>query len=184
MNDLERKIETLLFYKNEPLSMSWLSKKLSVSEKDILETIEHMSSFYEGRGIQLITTADSVALVTHRDFTSLIQDIKKNKDEKELSKQALETLSIIAYKDGVTKSEIDYIRGVNSVFILRNLLIRGLIEKKVNPEDKRSPLYIPTHNFFSFLGIERYSDLPGYNEAKKNLESIQDEFIREKEANL
>ncbi len=175
MNELEQKIESLLFYKNEPVSFSWLGKILGVSIDDIKNTIPNMHHYYENRGLTLVVSPQTVTLMTHPEHQSIIQLLMDTEDQKELSKQALETLAIIVYQDGVTKSEIDYIRGVNSMFILRNLLIRGLVTKKQNPHDKRAPLYVPTHDMWSFLGITNKEDLPEYQHMKEQLHKVENE---------
>lgn len=179
MNALEQKIESLLFFKNEPVSYQWLSKTLGISHSEIMNAVNSMDSFYKDRGIVLVKNDESVSLMTHPNCQTLIQELSNDEDQKELSKQALETLAIIVYRDGVTKSEIDYIRGVNSVFILRNLLVRGLITKKPNPKDKRSPFYIPTHDMLSFLGITEIKDLPDFENMSSQIQKIQEEFYEQ-----
>lgn len=181
MKIIEQKIESLLFFKNEPLSFLWLSKVLKTPQEVIKEIVLGMERHYENRGISLITTSDSVALMTGEAGAELIAEIKGTKEERELSKQALETLAIIVYKEKSTKPEIDYIRGVNSVFILRNLLIRGLISKKANPVDKRSPYYIPTHDLFSFLGIMSAKDLPQFDAVSEKINELDEKFKTETE---
>ncbi len=182
MNIVQQKIEALLFYKNEPLKYTWLAKQLKLEESDIRQEIYAMSDFYKNRGITLVISDDEVSLMTSPVAREFIQEFTKNKEERELSKQALETLAIIAYKDRITKSEIDYIRGVNSVFILRNLLIRGLITKKQNILDKRSPFYVITHDLLSFLGIEKNTDLPGREQLYEKLNILETDYLKEQEA--
>ena len=176
MNPIQQKIESLLFYRNEPVSFSWLAKQIDCTKDKIKEEINTMLSFYDNRGLTIVFSDDSVSLLTSEISDEIIQNLSKKDEEKELSKQALETLAIILYKGKITKSELDYIRGVNSIFILRNLLIRGLIEKKQNPEDKRSPLYSITHDTFSYLGIHQENELPDYMELKKKLSEIEHEW--------
>lgn len=175
MKLLEQKIESLLFFKNEPVSFSWLSQRLGTSVELIKETIAGMERYYKNRGISLIVTTEAAALMTSESGQEIIQSLVNTKEEKELSKQAIETLSIIMYKGASTKSEIDYIRGVNSVFILRNLLIRGLVTKRANKDDKRSPFYVPTHDLLSFLGIENISQLPEFDSIQKKMSTIENE---------
>ncbi len=179
MTLLEQKIEGLLLYKNEPVTYSWLSRVLEVRKEEIIETVKKMQTYYENRGIVLVLSNDSAALMTSQSVSEVIGEISKNQEEKELSKQALETLAIILYKDRVTKSEIDYIRGVNSVFILRNLLIRGLITKKPNLLDKRSPIYVPTHDLLSFLGLENIELLPDFEKVKNQLAELEQRFVED-----
>ncbi|MCI5050834.1 MAG: SMC-Scp complex subunit ScpB [Candidatus Pacebacteria bacterium] len=179
MKLLEQKIESLLFYKNEPVSFAWLSKVLKTPKETIKETVAQMDSYYDNRGIVLVQTNDDVALMTSESTSEILAELTQAKEEKELSKQALETLAIIAYRGKSTKAEIDYIRGVNSVFILRNLLIRGLITKKPNMLDKRSPLYVPTHDLLSFLGISSLNELPQYEGVSKKMEDIDEQYQSE-----
>lgn len=179
MNTLQQKIESLLFYKNEPVSYTWLSKTLGLSVSEIVDHVSTMSQYYDNRGMTLLRTESAISLVTSQVGSDIISEISKKDESKELSKQALETLAIIVYKGSVTKSEVDYIRGVNSVFILRNLLIRGLIQKQQNPADKRAPLYIITHDTLSFLGIHTVSELPGYTEYMKKLTDLSERYEHE-----
>ena len=90
----------------------------------------------------------------------------------------METLAIILYKGSVTRSEIDYIRGVTSTFILRNLAIRGLVEKYINEEDKRTVLYKPTIDLLSYLGVESTEKLPSFSD----LNSILNNKIKQENA--
>lgn len=182
MNTLQQKIESLLFYKNEPVSFSWLAGKIGVQKNDIISSVEGMLDFYENRGLTLVLSDDKVSLLTSENTNDLISSIAKDTEERELSKQALETLAIILYKGKIAKQELDYIRGVNSVFILRNLLIRGLIEKKSNPEDKRSFMYSVTHDTLAFLGIQKVSDLPQFDEFSKKITDLENDWKKENDA--
>lgn len=179
MNLLQQKIESLLFFKNEPVRFIWLAKQLKVTANDIVVALKEMLPAYQSRGIQLIIGEDAAALVVADIAKEEMLSLTKNEEEKELSKQALETLAIILYKRKVTKAELDYLRGVNSMFILRNLLMRGLIEKTTNEEDKRSPFYIVSHETLAFLGVQQLVDLPGYETVRKKLETIEGQFKEE-----
>ncbi len=163
MNSTQQKIESLLFYKNEPLSFSLLSKYLQLPIAKIREEVEAMLPHYHERGVVLLVAGEKVSLRTAEISRELIAHITKSKEERELSKQALETIAIILYREGITKAEIDYIRGVNSVYILRNLLMRGLIEKKPNKRDKRSPLFVISPEALAFLGITAVHELPEFD---------------------
>lgn len=179
MNKKQQIIESLLFFKNEPVSYKWLSKHTGWNIQEIENEVKNMLMFYEDRGLTLVITKDHVSLLSSDVAAEIIQNINKFNKENELSKQALETLAVILYKGEVVKSELDYIRGVNSVFILRNLLIRGLIEKKVNPQDKRSPLYIATHDTMSFLGIHSQLELPDFDNFIQKIENVEKEYLSE-----
>ncbi|MDP2789382.1 MAG: SMC-Scp complex subunit ScpB, partial [bacterium] len=116
---------------------------------------------------------------TAPELSSLIEDLQKEELKKDLSKVSLETLSILLYKNGASRAEIDYIRGVNSSFILRALSVRGLVEKTVDPKDSRRFIYKPSFDLLSFMGIKSVTDLPEYGEvnnaitnAAQNLEEL------------
>ena len=96
-----------------------------------------------------------------------------------MGRAGLETLSIILYKGPINRREIDYIRGVNSNFILRNLLIRGLVERVQNTDDARSFLYKPTFEVLSFMGISKIEDLPEYVEVRREVEEIIEQEKKE-----
>lgn len=179
MNTYQQTIESLLFYENQPVSFAWLSRHLGISIANTKEEVEGLRQHYEKRGIEIIVHEDMVSLATHRSQQQKIRELEEQEQIKELSKQALETLAIIVYKQGVTKAEIDFIRGVNSVYILRNLTTRGLIEKKHNADDKRSPKYRPTLDLLSYLGVSQVSELPEYAFHEAKLRALQEEFLQE-----
>jgi segregation and condensation protein B len=112
-------------------------------------------------------------LGTSKDISSLIETLSKEELVKDLGKAGLETLSIILYQGPISRAEIDYIRGVNSNFILRNLLIRGLVERVENPNDQRSFLYKPTLELISYLGLSKITDLPDYETVRKDIEQYK-----------
>lgn len=170
--ELSSKIEGLLFYKGEEISIKKLAELLQASEEEIEEGLTKLEQSLAGRGLVLVRKDDSVVLGITGELGSLIQSIRKDEITKELSKASLETLSIILYKNGVTRSEIDYIRGVNSSFILRNLLVRGLVEKILDTKDSRRVLYRPTFDTLSYMGLTTIDQLPNYTEVKKQLESV------------
>ena len=126
---------------------------------------------------------NEISLGTAPELSDLIENLQKEELNKELSKASLETLSIILYKNGANRSEIDYIRGVNSSFTLRALSIRGLIEKITDPKDNRRFIYKPSFELLSYMGIKSVEELPDYSEvsnsieiAAKNLEEEQKEI--------
>lgn len=172
MKDLNSKIEAVLFYKNEPVSYKELSKLLDAPVDDIKKSINEISNQYQDRGITLIKTDESVCFGTSPKFSSLIEDIKKEELSRDLGRAGLETLSIVLYKGPISRREIDYIRGVNSGFILRNLMIRGLIERGDPEVGERSFVYKPTLELYKFLGISKKEDLPEYENAFKKLEEF------------
>src|SRR3989344_6695336 len=125
MQKLEQKIEALLFYKNELLEIKKLSQLLGEKEEKIRETLRNLANSFENRGICLIMTDAEVSLATAPEMKDFIEKITKDEMNKEIGRAGLETLAIILYNGPVSRREVDYIRGVNSTFVLRNLSIRG-----------------------------------------------------------
>lgn len=170
--ELESKIEGLLFYKGEDVTIKKLSELLKVSEFDIEQALDKLEQSFSGRGLVLVRKDDRVLLGISAELSPLIESIRKEEITRELSKASLETLSIILYKDGVARSEIDYIRGVNSSFIIRNLLVRGLVERIVDPKDSRRMLYKPTFETLTYMGVAKVAELPNYDNVKAQLEEV------------
>ncbi len=167
--ELANLIEAILFYQAEPLSAKRLATLTKKSEGEVCDALKILEEKLLNTGLRLLTNGDEVALGTSPLAGATIEAITKEELSKELSKASLETLAIVLYKGPLTRAEIDYVRGVNSTFILRNLLIRGLVEKIDNPGDQRSFLYKPTFALLEHMGITRIEDLPGYSQTQSAL---------------
>lgn len=175
--ELDAKIEGLLFYKGEPLSISSIAKILKVSKEEAEEALKTLGIKLENRGMTLTTKDDEVVLTTRPEMTPFFAEMRKEEISKELSKASVETIAIILYKNGATRSEIDYIRGVNSSFILRNLSIRGLVERKTDEKDSRRYIYLPTFDLLSFMGLSGVSTMPEYQKYKEMLEGQAEAMV-------
>lgn len=173
-NELIKKIEAILFYMAEPVEVSFLAKTLDVSKEEILNTVILLTQSLEDRGIKLVNLNNEISLVTSPEFGEVIEKIIKEERERDLGRAGIETLSIIAYKGPVGKKEIEYIRGVNSQYALRSLLLRGLIEKKQSIEDERMMVYSITLDTLRHLGIQKISDLPEWKATKDKLIVIEE----------
>ncbi|OGI64536.1 hypothetical protein A3H53_02550 [Candidatus Nomurabacteria bacterium RIFCSPLOWO2_02_FULL_40_10] len=178
--DLEKKIEAILFWKGEPMSRKKLSEVLKAGEEEINAGLEKLKENLKERGVVLLENDGELTLGTAPELSDLIENLQKEELNKELSKASLETLSIVLYKNGVNRAEIDYIRGVNSSFTLRALSVRGLVEKILDPKDNRRYIYKPSFELLSFMGVKSVEELPDYTEvsgsiniAAKNLEEGQ-----------
>ncbi|MEK7551953.1 MAG: SMC-Scp complex subunit ScpB [Patescibacteria group bacterium] len=169
---LDSQIEAILFSRGEPIATKKLTEVLEKSHAEIEDGLGILRQKMEGRGIKLITLNDKVMLGTDPNFSSLISKINKEEMEKELGKASLETLSVIFYKGPISKKEIEYIRGVNSSYILRNLAIRGLIEK-TNDENSRSGLYKITFDLLTNLGLKNIDELPEYKEMRMEIDKLK-----------
>lgn len=178
MNDIQKKIQSLLFWKNEPMTFKELSKLLEVDSNTVESEAKKLSEILKDEGIVLVVDGEEMRLATNQNVSELINNLEKAERSKELSKAALETLAIILYKGPIRRSDVDYIRGVNSQFIVRHLEIRGLIEKEQSITDARVFMYKATLDLLAHLGVQSREDLPEFDVLTKKLEeasAIQNE---------
>lgn len=157
-------VESLLFVYGEPISAEKLAKLAGVKKEAIAEAIGELQSSYEGRGLTILEKEDKYQMGTRPEYASYVEKMVKDDFSEELSKAALETIAIIAYKGPLSRADIEYVRGVNSSFTLRNLMLRGLIERVENPKDARAYLYKVSFQFLQHLGVSKIEELPSFEE--------------------
>ena len=170
MEDIKTKylVEGLLFASGEPLSLNKISEILSISNEEIENSILELINDYqnENRCFDIIKKGNEnqifYQLVTNKNISSVVQKLNNTVLEGELTKGALEVLSIVMYRSPLNRAEIDDIRGVNSSYILRALVLRGLINRYQNPNRKNEYLYEPSFDLLKFLGITDASNLPDF----------------------
>ena len=167
--NLKSAIESLLFFYGEPINLKKIAKILNSDEADVLNAILEVQKEYteSGRGLAIIQKENDFQMVTNPQNAHFLKEILSAEMYEELTPAAVETMAIIAYRGPMTRSDIDYIRGVNSSFIIRNLLIRGLIDRRTNDRDSRSYLYNISFEFMKILGISKVEDLPNFEELSK-----------------
>lgn len=165
----ENIVESLLFISGEPMDFKKLGKLIGETEEAVKGICLKLSDEYRSRnsGIRVMTSEDSVQMVTAKENSEAVDSFLKMDIEGDLSRSALETISIIAYRGPMTRSEIEEIRGVNCSFTLRQLAIRGLVERVDNPSDSRSYLYKVSLDFLRHMGMEKIEDLPRYQELRE-----------------
>lgn len=169
---IESLIEAALFFRGGSLSVKELSSQLSLSKEEVESGLTSLGLSLEGRGIRLVREEGTVALATAPEAHELIEKMRREELEGPLGKAGLETISIVIFRGPLSRSDIEYIRGVNCSSILRSLLIRGLIERIENPDDKRSFLYQATAELPAYLGVGSLADIPGYAETRENIEAV------------
>lgn len=156
-------IESILFVSTKPLTVRRLAEIVSAKPEEVevaLTELEQRLNTSE-RGIRLLRQGNVVQCVTSPEVSPIVTAYLKEVQAGELTRAALETLTIIAYRGPISKIQLDTIRGVNCALILRNLLIKGLIEAK-NHKDRAQTSYYITTEFLKHLGITRVEDLPDY----------------------
>jgi segregation and condensation protein B len=173
-NKIKSILESVLFISGEPMKIARLVKITGSSKPEIENAIMVMQNEYAGRGLSLIRKEDEVQLVTNPDNSSYINDLVKSEIQENLSKAALEVLSIVAYRGPISRIDIEAVRGVNCAFTLRSLLMRGLLERIENPKDNRGYLYKISFEFLKKLGLDSINKLPDFETLSKDerIESI------------
>lgn len=164
------KIESLLLAAGEPLSLGRLAKLTGEKKeklKEILRSLEEKYSLASGSGIILARVEDNYRFLTNPGAAALVASLLREDLNAELTEPGLEALAIIAYRGPATRPEIEQVRGVNCVLILRNLLLRGLVEK-IGGEQEILPKYRITHEFLRFLGVSKAQDLPDYEKLSRD----------------
>jgi len=166
---LASKIESLLFVAIKPMSVKKIAELVKADEEKVKESLNSLLNKYNTptSGINLLKNNQNYQLATGPDNRKLVQDFIKDEMTGELSKPSLETLTIVAYRGPITKPEIEQVRGVNCSLIIRNLMIRGLIEQK---EDKKAMkvYYTITFDFMRYLGINDIKELPNYEKLNQS----------------
>lgn len=173
--ELDAKIEALLFSKAEPVTIKEIAKIFSEKTETIQESLAVLDSKLSGRGVRILMNDDEITLTTAPECAVFLDEIRREELSKDLSKASLETLAVIMYTDKPSRADIDYIRGVNSSFILRNLLVSGMIEKDVHPSDSRKFIYKPSLDLLRFLGVTRLEELENFTDVQGKLNNFKSE---------
>lgn len=156
-------IESILFVASKPLSAKTIATSLGKNIHDVEEALENLRLKYNAQdsGIYVFGDGNSIRMGTHPDNEAAIEKFVKDEVAGELTKAQLETLTVIAYRGPITRPELEEIRGVNCSVILRNLMIRDLVEQ-VEDSTALSAPYAVTVNALRHLGISSVTELPEY----------------------
>lgn len=162
-------IESLLFISGKPMSVRKLAEVLDKDKAEIIKEGDELVEEYAStnRGMRVQKAGASYQMATSPECTHIIKDYIKSEQSGELTKPSLETLTIIAYRGPITKAELEQVRGVNCSLIIRNLLIKGLIEARED-RDKMATVYSITFDFLRFLGLSKVEDLPEYEKLNRD----------------
>jgi segregation and condensation protein B len=172
---LKNKIESLLFISNKPFTSKRLSEVTKAKESEVKDELKKLIDEYNQKngGVQVVKVGNKYQMSTSPESSDLVKNYIKEDVTGELTRPSLETLTIIAYRGPITKPEIEQIRGVNCSLILRNLMIRGLVEAQ---EDKKNMeiKYNVTFDFMKYLGISDIKKLSDYEKlnSSENLKAV------------
>ncbi len=165
--NLKSIVESLLFVNERPIPLAELLQILGVNRKDLEKAVEELSHDYESRasGICIVQVAGGYQMCSHPDNAEWLKKMYREKNKQRLSGASLESMAIIAYKQPITRTEIEAIRGVNCDGVARHLLSLGLIKEAGRKEVPGRPfLYITTRKFLEYFGLNSIKDLPSLEE--------------------
>jgi len=182
-------IEALIFSSDDPIPSSEIIKAIKeidgsdteITPKDVENAVEFLNEKYEDdeKSFNIKKIANGFAFGTKSEYAKYVGFLSSDKSKRRLSQAALETLSIIAYKQPITKPEIENLRGVNSDYMMNTLLEKNLITIKGRSEGMGRPLlYVTTDEFLKYFGLNKISDLPKPREVDDIMKD--EDFIEEK----
>ena len=173
-------IEGLLYVQGDlGLTIEQVSDILEISNEEAKELILSLKQDYinEDRGLRINYLGNSFKLTTKEEHKEYFKKLLENPKNNTLSAQALETLAIIAYNEPITRIDVDEIRGVDSTYVVRRLLAKGLI-KECGKSDKpgRPTLYKTTDEFLDYFGLASKEELPSIEVLENNDNEDKDLF--------
>ena len=154
-------VEAILFVSPEPITAAQISSLLEITPREVKNALGELESHYQGRGIRLQYHKKKIQITSAPEAAPILENMLKLETTSTLSQAALETLSIVAYQQPITRPQIDSIRGVNSDGVLRTLLNKGLIDDVGRADGPGRPiLYSTTTEFLKHFGLSSYEELP------------------------
>ncbi len=182
--NLDAIIESILFASARAMTLKQLAQIADAKLEDVRAAVEDLSKRLteSGSALQVILQGQEAELVTRPEVAEIVRATIKEEAQGELTKPSLEALAILAYRGPLTRPELEQIRGVQSALILRNLMMRGLVETR---EDARlgQPVYAVTLDFLKALGVDRVETLPDFTSlrAHRAVEQVLQELNAEVE---
>jgi len=167
--DLHVLIEGVLFFKATPQKKSALQQLFAADDEAFGTALDLLRVRLQAGAVRLLETDTEVQLVTAPELSEFIDTLRKNELGQDIGKAGAETLAIVLYREPVTRSEIDRIRGVNSAFILRNLMTRGLVERE---SIKNSHQFRITPALLQHLGVTQKNELPQFGDFMTAIDSF------------
>lgn len=175
MKNLNNIIESILFVSGKAVEIAFIAEKLEVPVGDVNKAIEQLKQRYSGEsGIHLLTFNKKAQFSSNPEYVKSVESVLNPIKEKELTNAMLETLAIVAYKQPVTRVEIEEIRGVDCTYSVQNLTRLGLIEAVGRKESIGKPLlFATTDEFLKRFSLTSIDDLPDHQALLGKLQSIE-----------
>ncbi len=180
LNEIKKIVEALIFASDSPISENRIKNVITeLDTGQIHEIVDELNHEYDQNehAFNIVRLAGGYQFVTRSEYATYIKQYYKGRSKSRLSRAALETLAIIAFKQPISRPEIDSIRGVNSDGVVKNLLERNLIHISGRSESiGRALLYSTTSEFLQYFGVYDIADLPKPREIEELLGSGQEEL--------
>ncbi len=166
---LDLLIEGFLFYSATPQSKKRMREVFACGEDEFAAAVIKLQARLASGALRVLETDFELQLVTAPELSEFVSSIRKNELSQDIGKAGAETLAIILYREPITRGEIDHIRGVNSAFILRNLMTRGLIERR---STKNTHEFRITPDLLQHLGVTHKHELPQFSDFKTKIDNF------------
>lgn len=168
-------LEAFLFYHGESVCGKRIASALKISQDEVAGLIGNFreSCAGEGRGVTILEKGGKFQIITKPELGFIFENLIKEELTEKLTPAALETLSIVAYLGPLTRAEVDYIRGVNSSFMIRNLVLRGLVERERGKQRGAFYEYSVGFDFLKHIGLEDARELPEYDKYREVLQNFR-----------
>ena len=166
-------IEAVLFYKATPQKKSTLQKMFALEDtEEWAVALDTLRERLKKGATRLVETDSELALTTAPELGEFIESLRKNELKGDIGKAGAETLAIILYREPISRAEIDRIRGVNSSFILRNLLVKGLVEREAKGNSYEFRI---TPTLLQHLSVSKKNDLPRFSDFMNAIDTFNTE---------
>jgi segregation and condensation protein B len=171
---LPARVESVLFVAEEPISTHRLAEALEVTQGQIEQALDALTGHYDGRGLRLQRMDGRVQLTTAPEAAPYVEHFLGLEARVHLSQAALEALAIVAYRQPITRPEVEVVRGVGSDSVLRTLLSAGLIDRVGRADAVGRPfLYGTTPEFLQHFGLQSLDELPPLEEFEEDAKMVR-----------
>lgn len=170
-NEIPQILEAILFVAGEPVAVADLAQALEVSEMEIMHAVEALERECERHGVTVHRYGDHLRMETRPEYAPYVERLLQPVQRQTLSQTAMETLAVIAYRQPVTKGEVEQVRGVKCDYSVQSLLHKGLIREAGRKEALGRPiLYATTDRFLEHFGISDIRELPPLPDAQEKVD--------------
>jgi len=172
--EVERSIEAILMVVDEPVSEVILAQVLERTVEEVEAALAHLVTTYDDRGFSLRKINGGWRFYSNPDYQAAVEKFVLDGQQNRLTQAALETLSVIAYRQPVSRARVSAIRGVNVEAVMKTLITRGLVEESGIEHESGAILYKTTSYFLERLGLNSLEDLPALAPYLPNLDGLDE----------